>query len=164
MFNVNKIIIHCSASGFGDRQLIDIWHQERGWNGIGYHFVILNGFVDSSIRFIESSDGKVELGRQSSIEGAHCLGENQNSLGICLIGDKTFTSKQLLTALPNLLLNLMKRHRLSLDHVYGHGELNKDKGCPNINMNIYRDFLRSYFFHQQSLEPYINEHNLGLEL
>ncbi len=40
---IKRIIIHHSASDFGDAKLIDKWHKERGWKGIGYHFVVLNG-------------------------------------------------------------------------------------------------------------------------
>ena len=43
MREIKKIIIHCSDSEFGDAALIDKWHKERGWTGIGYHYVILNG-------------------------------------------------------------------------------------------------------------------------
>lgn len=154
MFKVEKIIIHCSASSFGNCQMIDKWHLNRGWSGVGYHFIILNGFVNSSGNFKEMDNGRIELGRDSKLQGAHCLGQNENSLGICLIGDRTFTERQLMVSLPRLLLNLKQKFAVSLDKIYGHNEFNKDKTCPNINMSIYRDFLRSYFFHQQILESY----------
>lgn len=144
MIKVEKIIIHCSASIFGDRDLIDEWHKERGWNGIGYHFVILNGYSKSFSQFKENDNGRVELGRDSGIQGAHCLGQNKISLGVCLIGDKLFTERQLLVSLPRLLCVLMEKYFLAVDDIYGHGEFNKDKSCPNIDMDIYRDFLRSY--------------------
>lgn len=149
MFNIEKIIIHCSASKFGTRDLIDDWHQERGWNGIGYHFVILNGYSKSFSEFDESQNGRVELGRDSVIQGAHCLGQNETSLAICLIGENTFTERQLLVALPKLLSVLMEKYCLDVDNIYGHGEFNKFKRCPSIDMDIYRDFLKSYLSNEE---------------
>ena len=40
---IKKVIIHCSDSDFGTASVIDGWHKERGWDGIGYHYVITNG-------------------------------------------------------------------------------------------------------------------------
>ena len=38
------IVVHTAAFDGQDcdRDLIDKWHKARKWNGIGYHFVILN--------------------------------------------------------------------------------------------------------------------------
>ena len=42
------IVIHHSASRTGNASIFDNWHREgRGWNGVGYDFVIGNG-TDSS--------------------------------------------------------------------------------------------------------------------
>jgi len=43
-----KVIIHCSDSSFGNAVLIDKWHRQRGFDNIGYHFVILNSHPFSS--------------------------------------------------------------------------------------------------------------------
>ena len=43
MRELNKIIIHCSATPEGrDVKADEIkqWHKDRGWSDIGYHFVI----------------------------------------------------------------------------------------------------------------------------
>ena len=46
----NKIIIHCSATPRGvDYSAADIdkWHKQRGFRGIGYHYVIkLDGTIE----------------------------------------------------------------------------------------------------------------------
>lgn len=46
---IKKIIVHCAATppsmDVGAAQ-IDAWHKERGWKGIGYHFVITRGGAD----------------------------------------------------------------------------------------------------------------------
>jgi hypothetical protein len=44
---IDTIVIHQSDSAFGNAAVIDKWHRERGWSGIGYHWVILNGRIDA---------------------------------------------------------------------------------------------------------------------
>ena len=69
-------IIHCSATKAGmDFSVADIdrWHRAQGMNGIGYHYVV-------------RLDGTVEKGREVEVAGAHCLGWNGRSIGICYIG------------------------------------------------------------------------------
>lgn len=76
MRTIKHIVIHCSATRAGkyfNAKDIDRWHRERGWNGIGYHYVIL-------------LDGTIELGRDVSKQGAHVKGYNKHSIGICYIG------------------------------------------------------------------------------
>lgn len=49
MRQINKIIIHCSASREGQSLTIadiDKMHRTRGWNGIGYHYVV---YIDGSV-------------------------------------------------------------------------------------------------------------------
>ena len=76
MRNIDSIIVHCSATKAGQDFTatdIDRWHRERGFNGIGYHYVIC-------------LDGKLEKGRDVALAGAHCKGWNERSVGICYIG------------------------------------------------------------------------------
>jgi len=76
MRTINKIIVHCSATQEGrdlDAAEINKWHLKRGWNGIGYHYVVL-------------LDGVIEYGRSIYKQGAHVKGENEGSIGICYIG------------------------------------------------------------------------------
>ncbi len=93
------IVIHCSASTWGTREDIDAWHRARGFNkydvktnrtyGIGYHAVVLNGRRDSRMRYQESLDGHISLGRPDHLVGAHCAADRMNgkALGVCLIGN-----------------------------------------------------------------------------
>ena len=71
--NVEKIIVHCSATREGDDsvnvEVIDRWHKARGWRGCGYHFVVL-------------MDGKIEVGRKLNECGAHTKGINCKSWGV----------------------------------------------------------------------------------
>ena len=86
MTTIDAIIIHCSATKAGQdlrAKDIDRMHRARGFNQIGYNFVI-------------DLDGTVESGRPLSIDGAHCntkgfsgLSYNKHSIGICYIGGLT---------------------------------------------------------------------------
>lgn len=76
MRRIDEIIIHCSDSpeGRNDKaEDIRKWHKQRGFNDIGYHYVI-------------DLDGTVEQGRSIEQAGAHCTGHNAHSIGICYIG------------------------------------------------------------------------------
>ncbi|WP_285658498.1 N-acetylmuramoyl-L-alanine amidase, partial [Helicobacter bizzozeronii] len=76
MRTINKVIIHCSATK-EEKDFcaldIDRWHKERGWKCVGYHYVI-------------KLDGTIEKGRALADVGAHCVGQNKDSIGICYIG------------------------------------------------------------------------------
>ena len=142
MRNISEIIIHCSASEFGDAKAIDVWHRQRGWRMIGYHYVILNGYRMAHTDYSPEDDGVIESGRTEEDIGAHCLNHNSHSIGICLIGNHLFTQKQLFESLPELVFSLIRKYNLSINSVYGHYEFNSNKTCPNIDMKKYREFLR----------------------
>lgn len=129
---INKIIIHCSASSFGNAALIDQWHRERGFAGIGYHYVILNGVASKGAAYRADKDGRIETGRPLEQVGAHCRGHNRHSLGVCLIGGHHFSPAQLTEALPKLAGLLLGRYGLTPDDIYGHADFTKKKTCPNI--------------------------------
>lgn len=83
MNNIDSIIIHCSATKAGHNFKaadIDRMHRLRGFNQIGYHYII-------------DLDGTIEKGRPITMEGAHCntrgssgLTYNKHSVGVCYIG------------------------------------------------------------------------------
>lgn len=110
-------IVHCSDSPTGDVKAIRRWHLERGWNDVGYHFIIRR-------------DGEIEVGRMLPTVGAHCEGQNADSIGTCLIGKGAFEPAQF-AALKRLhgALAIM----FSGIKVYGHGEFNPHKTCPNFD-------------------------------
>lgn len=127
MRKIDKIIIHCSDTLDGKSfkaSDIDRWHKERGWAGIGYHFVVL-------------LDGTVEEGRDIENAGAHCKGQNASSIGICYIGGRgahgtqdTRTEEQ-----KNALRELIARLRNEYGNlpVFGHHDFDKKKDCPCFN-------------------------------
>ena len=120
MRKIKEIIIHCSASPNGrDDRAEDVhrWHLERGWDGIGYHYVI-------------EISGNLASGRPLYWAGAHARGHNANSIGICLIGTDEFNSKQI-ARLRETINNLKMFYPDS--KVIGHNEVS-EKACPNFNV------------------------------
>lgn len=137
---MDKLIVHCSDSGFGTVDDIDRWHKERGWKGVGYHFVITNGVSSSGKYYRQKHDGVIQPGRSAKKSGAHCRGHNTTSLGICLIGKEHFSDAQRISLLA-LTLDLCGSYSLGADRVYGHYEFDDGKSCPNLNMAVFRDDL-----------------------
>ena len=76
MRRINEIIIHCTATSAGREVTVaDVrrWHKARGFADIGYHYLIY-------------LDGSVHEGRPLEQIGAHCVGHNQHSIGVCYVG------------------------------------------------------------------------------
>ncbi len=159
MREIKRIVIHCSDSDFGNAKAIDKWHKAntyldhkgvtRHWAGIGYHKVICNGVIWVGSKYIKSVDGKIQEGRDEARQGAHVAGENGDSLGVCLIGRTAFTHQQLFVSLPLLLGQWMEKYDIKVDNILGHYELDSGKTCPNLDMPIYRDFLRGRIYQEQ---------------
>lgn len=84
------LVLHLSASRWGDAEEITKWHKAppRNWSTIGYHAVGLNGLRDYGDSYDIKVDGKIEPGRPETMQGAHCLagGMNTCTLGYCNIG------------------------------------------------------------------------------
>ena len=124
MRKINKIIIHCSATPEGrdiSAATINNWHKQRGWSGIGYHYVI-------------KIDGSIEYGRDINKTGAHVKGHNKGSIGLCYIGgcDSDMNAKDTRTLVQKeslllLLKTLKKMHPTATIH--GHNEFSA-KACP----------------------------------
>lgn len=120
MREITKIIIHCSATPNGrDDTAEDIhrWHREKGWDGIGYHYVI-------------TVNGKLENGRPEYWAGAHATGHNNNSIGICMIGTDEYNVDQW-SILSNLVRKLLIKYPNA--EVIGHNEIS-DKKCPGFDV------------------------------
>ena len=115
--------------------MIDQWHKERGWRGCGYHYIINNGCPENGALFLPEWDGRIEPGRDLELIGAHCRGENHDSIGICLVGKHHFTLNEFVQ-LVHLVHQL--RRRFGFLTVHGHRDYNKKKTCPNFEV---RDML-----------------------
>jgi N-acetylmuramoyl-L-alanine amidase len=126
---VNRIIIHCSATREGakfDVEDIDRWHRAKGWAGCGYHIVI-------------PLDGIMQSGRAAHLVGAHTYGKNKDSIGICIIGglDKDGKPKDTRTqeqkeALIRVVTSL--KYLYPNATVHGHNEFS-NKACPSFDVS-----------------------------
>ncbi len=76
MREINLIVVHCSATR-ADRDFtendLEVCHRHRGFNGAGYHFYI-------------RKNGDIKNTRPLEKPGAHALGYNAHSIGICYEG------------------------------------------------------------------------------
>ena len=121
---ISRIIIHCSATKPGqtvNAKIIDGWHKSQGYRCIGYHYVILE-------------DGTVEKGRPIEEVGAHCLGYNNGSIGICYCGgiDANGKAKDTRTNEQKMSMNLLiaqLRVKYNIKDIAGHNEF-AAKACP----------------------------------
>ena len=126
------IIVHSSATP--SRMNIGVdeirkWHLARGWSDVGYQFVI-------------PRDGSIQHGRDRDAVGAHALGKNIDSIGICLVGgvaddgktpEFNFTKFQL-EALEDLLNDLLAVYYLA--EVVGHRDVMPPgyTECPSFDV------------------------------
>ena len=125
MRKIDKIIVHCTATSAGREVTVaDVkaWHKARGFRTIGYHYLVY-------------LDGTVHAGRRESEVGAHCLGQNARSIGVCYVGGldaatgeprDTRTPAQR-RALRELVETLCRRYPNAT--VHGHWEF-AAKACP----------------------------------
>lgn len=114
----SRLVVHHSASQDVTAGDIHRWHLQKGFNGIGYHYLI-------------RSNGTVEIGRPVDREGAHTQGFNSDSIGICLTGNFMLTSPSgdQLNALIELVLEL-NLHYGQLE-ICRHSDLNPTD-CPGV--------------------------------
>ena len=119
---IDKLVVHCSASpqGRGDTAAtIHKWHRQNDWHGIGYHRVVLE-------------DGTVENGRPDYWQGAHTRGHNENSLGVCLIGEGGDATSAQLAALAGEIIAWLWKYPDAT--VLGHRDLNDGTECPGFDV------------------------------
>ena len=140
---IDTAIIHCSVADYGSyRWFWNVHVRDNGWDDIGYHFIILNSkskHQETKVELDIDNDGRVLRCRDIDVAGAHCKGDNENSVGICLVGVDLFSARQLFS-LMNLIWEL--KYMYPNIKIKGHYEMEsgirQDKTCPNIDM----DWLR----------------------
>lgn len=127
MRKINEIIVHCTATQDGKNikvEDINRWHKQRGWNMIGYHYVVY-------------LDGTIHQGRSEDQIGAHCLKHNTNSIGVVYVGGldangnpkdtRTEAQKQ---GLRKLLTELKRKYPKAV--IRGHRDF-AAKACPSFD-------------------------------
>lgn len=129
------IVIHHSATPTGGAVAFDKMHRAKGWDELGYHFVIGNG--------TDTRDGQVEVGSRWPKQkwGAHAKTPseqfNRDGIGICLVGnfDVTHPTAAQIKSLTKLVSYLMYTYHIPADHVLGHRDT-KSTDCPGRYMNV----------------------------
>lgn len=113
------IVIHHSATSRLTTTVEEIrkWHTDpppkgRGWEDIGYHFVITN-------------DGILHTGRPEDDWGTQVANFNDKSIGICLTGNFDFNipTQEQINTLIELLIRLVKKYSLKYWNIYGHKDI-----------------------------------------
>jgi N-acetylmuramoyl-L-alanine amidase len=129
------IVIHHSATTTGGAAAFDKMHRAKGWDELGYDFVIGNG--------TDTHDGLIEVGPRWTKQkiGAHAKTPdnrfNEYGIGICLVGnfDVERPTPAQIRSLTKLVAYLMKTYQISPDRVLGHRDT-KPTECPGQYMNV----------------------------
>ena len=145
--DIHTLIVHGAWTKSGVDVGVDemrVWHLERGFSDIGYHYVIRR-------------NGEIEVGRPWQQQGAHAMGANRDSLGVCLVGGRAdddrdtegldeFEKQEVLWEFnytePQMLSLSVLEADLSTDfpiaNVIGHRDVpGTTKRCPGFNVAAY---------------------------
>lgn len=127
MREINRIIVHCTATP--ENRVVTVedvrqWHKARGWSDIGYHIMIY-------------LDGTVHEGRSIERSGAHCKGQNKNSIGIAYVGgvDKDMNPKDTRTEeQKEALVDMLSYYKTKYPklEIFGHRDFSS-KACPSFD-------------------------------
>ena len=113
-----QIVLH--HSGVTVRQSVEVIHNyhknTNSWSGIGYHFYI-------------RTTGEIYRGRPENTVGAHAVGANYNSIGICFEGNfsKEKMGEKQIKAGQELIAYLKEKYGIS--KVVGHRDIDNSE-CP----------------------------------
>ncbi len=130
------IVIHHSATTSGDAARFDRAHKKRGWDGLGYDFVIGNG--------TDSGNGEVEVGFRWTQQrtGAHCKTagnyHNEHGIGICLVGnfEQARPTMAQMESLARLVDFLTERCRIGPGRIFTHGGITHKTLCPGRQFEL----------------------------
>ena len=95
----NRIVVHHTAGSDHSAAEIHRMHLNRGFSGIGYHYII-------------RANGSIERGRPEELRGAHAGKANADSIGIGLTGnfEKQVPATAQMDALVWLIGDIRQRH------------------------------------------------------
>ena len=97
-------------------------HRGNGWGDVGYHYLI-------------DPAGRVWQGRPLRWQGAHVGGQNENNLGICVLGNfqDQRPSRAQVAAVEQFVASQMRRYGVRATGVFTHREL-AATACPGRNL------------------------------
>ena len=141
MRDIDMIVVHCSGSRCNHRYTLEQLRHDHvvvnGWRDIGYHFYI-------------TLEGVVYPCRPVERMGAHALGYNAHSIGICYEGGLDEKGKPADTRTPAQKASLEDLlYSLVLDYpdaeILGHRDLPwVRKSCPCFDV---KEWLKEIDFH-----------------
>ena len=158
LFEPSRVVLHHSAGNWGNALFIDALHKGFGWSGGGYHFLVLNGYINAedykhrrkwkplvgSIETLRPLD--LDLWIENNEVGAHTLGYNKDSIGVCFIHlDENYEDAMLRSGLRLGRFLIKAFPKIYPATFFGHCELdpvNKPL-CPSIDMEWFRKNLRT---------------------
>lgn len=117
--STKQIILHHAEASNCTVEDINRWHLNNGWTGIGYHYFV-------------RKNGTIYRGRPENAIGAHAVGANTNSIGICAEGRynvETMPEAQK-NAIKELIADIKSRYGNLA--VKGHKEVS-NTSCPGKN-------------------------------
>jgi N-acetylmuramoyl-L-alanine amidase len=128
---IERIVLHYTATPEGrDVDIKDVrqWHIDRGFDDVGYHFLV-------------KLNGDIQRGRPIDVVGAHCYGYNSTSIGVCFVGGMSKDMSEMLdTRTPaqkkslELLLGALLRMYPDAE-LCGHRDLSSTD-CPGIDVKL----------------------------
>jgi hypothetical protein len=130
------IVLHHSATIEGGAARFNASHISKGWDSLGYHFVVGNG--------TDTRDGLIEPGPRwwSQSIGAHTKSPdnrfNTYGIGVCYVGnfDNDRPSSKQMSESARLVAWLMKTYNIPPDRVLGHRDTGRATDCPGNNFRI----------------------------
>jgi hypothetical protein len=142
MRDISEIIVHHSAtkdSGTVSWQAIRRYHIEtNGWSDIGYHFGVE----------LVNEQYEALVGRPLIQAGAHTVGHNEKSIGICFVGDYDATPlpDAMLLKGAQLIAGLLFVCNLTTDALHKHCEFaNKTCAGNNFDLQELKKAVQSYY-------------------
>jgi len=132
LFNPDTIILHHSLTKDGPTvnwQAIRRYHvYDLGWTEIGYNY---------GIELI-GTGYEILLGRFEGTIGAHTIGHNTHSIGICFIGnfDKDSPDMAQWNTGVELCANIALRCHISVENIKGHNHYAPYKTCPGKRFDV----------------------------
>lgn len=123
------IVLHHAAAKTCTAADVDSWHKANGWSGIGYHYFV-------------RKNGRIYRGRPENTVGAHVIGHNSYSIGICAEGDystETVMTEAQKSAIQELIRDIKTRYPNI--KVVGHKDLG-GSACPGTYYPL--DYFKNY--------------------
>jgi hypothetical protein len=137
---VDRIILHhagcCCHDNCNAEMYANVHINERGWAGIGYHFVI-----EKDAKLYQTND----INRAST----HTQQNNMRGIGVCLSGD--FTQEKLPSDMRKTLIKTLKylRRKYDIKEVWMHRDFHTTI-CPAISDNEFIEIIKKAGFKPQN--------------